>query len=137
MQQLVANQAAQSNGARDGRDARERQMRKFQLVDASALWKKTGSQQHWIIRGRIRHYLGDSPADIQAFVGEAIHVTARVAAQLRSLSDFDVALFRSRTDVSTEGWIMVVDRLELLGCCPLGFRLSCPPITRAWIVCPR
>lgn len=41
MQQLVANQAAQSDGARAGR---ERQMQKSQLDDEAALWKKTGER---------------------------------------------------------------------------------------------
>lgn len=93
LQQLVANHAAQIDGTRGGRDARERQTQKPQLVDEGALWKKTGSQRHWIIRGRIPHHLGESPADMQALVEEKVNVTARVAAQLRSLGDFDVAVF--------------------------------------------
>lgn len=45
---------------------------------------------------------------------ETVNVTARVAAQLRFLGDFDVAVFGPRTEVSTEGWIMNANSLELL-----------------------
>ena len=76
-------------------------MQKSQLVDEAALRKKAGAQRHWILRGRICPDLSDSPADTQAFVGEAVKVTARVAAQIRSLSDIDVALFGPRTGVDT------------------------------------
>ena len=36
---------------------------------------------------------GESPTDIQAFVGESVNVTSRVADQLRSISGLDVAQF--------------------------------------------
>ena len=90
LQQVEANQAAQGDPSRDDSDARERLLQRSQLVDEAALWRKSGPQRPWILRVRIPHVLGDSPAGIQAFVRESINVTARVVAQLRSISDFDV-----------------------------------------------
>ena len=43
-----------------------------------------------LLFGKSQAHYGDSPADIQALVGESVNVTARVAAKLRSVSDFDV-----------------------------------------------
>ena len=80
LQQIVANQAAQGDASRGNRDARERLLQKSQLVDEAALWRKSGPLRHWILRGRIPHIIGDSPADSQAFVGESVNVTARVSA---------------------------------------------------------
>ena len=91
MQQFIENQAAQGGPSRQGGDARERLLQKSQLSEDAAAWKKPNSRKHWFVRGRIPPNIGEAPADIQAFVGEGVHVTARVAAQLRSLSDFDVA----------------------------------------------
>ena len=68
----------------------------------------------WIIRGRILLNLGDSPADLQSFVGEAIHLTANVASQLRSFSSFDVGACGPRVDGPIGHSLMVVDRLDLL-----------------------
>ena len=47
-------------------------------------------------------------------MGESVNVTARVAAQLRPITDFDVSLFGPRTDGPPEGCLMVADRLELM-----------------------
>ena len=71
-------------------------------------------RNHWVIWGRIPPNLGDSPADLQSFVGEAIHVTAKVDDQLRSLSKFDVGLYGPRVDGAVEALLMVADRLDLL-----------------------
>ena len=68
----------------------------------------------WIIRGRIPPNLGDSPADLQSFVGEAIHVTANVASQLRSFSSFDVGAYGPCVDGPIGHSPMVADRLDLL-----------------------
>ena len=48
---------------------------------------------------------------IQALVGEGVHVTARVAAQLRSLSDFDVAQYGPPSHGDFIPDIMIADRL--------------------------
>ncbi|MEO9963863.1 MAG: hypothetical protein ABJF07_26550, partial [Nisaea sp.] len=108
----VANQAAQGDAARDSRDARARNM--SQLVNKAALWKRTGWLRPWLPRDRIPHMLGDSLADIQAFVGEPVNVTARGAAQLRSVSDYGVAQFKPPTDGSSEEWITITDGLEIV-----------------------
>ncbi|MEP5245426.1 MAG: hypothetical protein ABJ111_00040, partial [Alphaproteobacteria bacterium] len=108
------------DASHDSRDARERLLQKSQLVDEAALWRKSGPQRHWILRGRILHDLGDSPARIQAFVGESVNVAARVAAQLRSLGDFDVTQFGPRTDEAPDGCLMVADRLELVRSALIG-----------------
>ena len=97
MQQFIDNQAAQGGPSRQGDDARERLLQKSQLSEDAAAWKKPNSRKHWFVRGRIPPNIGEAPADIQAFVGEGVHVTARVAAQLRSLSDFDVAQYGPRS----------------------------------------
>ena len=47
-------------------------------------------------------------------MGEGVHVTARVAAQLRSLSDFDVAQYGPRSHGDFIPDIMITDRLECL-----------------------
>ena len=91
MQQLVENHAARSGASRYVGDVRERLMQQSQLSVDAGLWNKTSSRRHWLIRGRIPPSLGESPADVQAFVGESVKVTSRVADQLRSLSGFDVA----------------------------------------------
>ena len=57
---------------------------------------------------------GESPTDIQAFVGESVNVTALGHNQLRSLSGFDVAQFGPRSDVPVGDSILIADRLELL-----------------------
>ena len=46
--------------------------------------------------------------------GSRSKVTARVAAQLPSISDFDLTQFGPRTDGVPEGCLMVADRLELV-----------------------
>ena len=68
----------------------------------------------WTIRGRIPSSLRDSPADLQSFVGEAIHVTANVASQLRSFNSFDVGAYGPRVDGPIGHSLMVADRLDLL-----------------------
>ena len=79
MQQLVDNHAARSDASRDVGGVRERLMQKSQLSVDAALWNKTSSRRHWLIRGRISPSLGESPTDLQAFVGESVNVTSRVA----------------------------------------------------------
>lgn len=58
--------------------AGETGLQKSQFIDEGALAHRTGSQRHWILRGRIQLNLnfGDSPADTQAFVGKAVNSTA-------------------------------------------------------------
>ena len=80
MQQFIENQAAQGGPSRQRDDARERLLQKSQLNEDAAAWKKPNSRKHWFVRGRIPPNIGEAPADIQAFVGEGAHVTARVAA---------------------------------------------------------
>ena len=58
--------------------------------------------------------IGKAPADIQAFVGDGVHVTVRVAAQFRSLSDFDVAQYGPRSHGDFISDIMIADHLECL-----------------------
>jgi len=114
MQQFIDNQVAQGGPSRQGDDARERLLQKSQLSEDAAAWKKPNSRKHWFVRGRIPPNIGEAPADIQAFVGEGVHVTARVAAQLRSLSDFDVAQYGPRSHGDFIPDIMIADRLECL-----------------------
>ena len=91
MRQFIDNQAVQGGPSRQGDDARERLLQKSQLTEDAAAWKMHNSRKHWFVRGRFPPNIGEAPADTQAFVGKGVQVTARVAAQLRSLSDFDVA----------------------------------------------
>ena len=114
MQQFIDNQAAQGGPSRQGGDARERLLQKSQLSEDAAAWKKPNSRKHWFVRGRIPPNIGEAPADIRAFVGEGVQVTARVAAQLRSLSDFDVAQYGPRSHGDFIPDIMIADRLECL-----------------------
>ena len=67
--------------------------------------------------------LGDSPADLQSFVGEAIHVTANVASQLRSFSSFVVARF-STLPASTPAMSYIV-RFSIFCIVPV-FPFLCP-----------
>lgn len=65
------------------RDDQESRRRKVQLTDDTTTWKKVHrSRKLWMIRGRISPNLGDTPTDLQSFVGEAIHVAAKVASRL-------------------------------------------------------
>ena len=101
--------------SRDDGDAQERQRQKAQLATELTTWNKVNTARKlWIIRGRIPPNLGDSPADLQSFVGEAIHVTASVASQLRSFSSFDVGAYGPRVDGPIGHSLMVADRLDLL-----------------------
>ena len=101
--------------SRDNGDAQERQRQKAQLATEMTTWNKVNTARKlWIIRGRIPPNFGDSPADLQSFVGEAIHVTANVASQLRSFSFFDVGAYGPRVDGPIGHSLMVADRLDLL-----------------------
>lgn len=94
------NHAARSGASRDDGDVSEDLVQKSQLSDDTALWENTSSRRHWLVRGRIPPGFGEFPADMQAFVGESVNVTAIVADQLWSLSGFDVAYFGPRLDVT-------------------------------------
>ena len=101
--------------SRDDGDAQERQRQQAQLATELATWNKVNTARKlWIIRGRIPPNLGDSPADLQSFVGEAIHVAANLASQLRSFSSFDVGAYGPRVDGPIGHSLMVADRLDLL-----------------------
>ena len=91
LQQLVDNHAARSDALRDVRDVLERLMQKSQLSVDAALWNKTSSRRHWLIRGCIPPNLGESPADVHAFVGESVNVTSHMVDQFRPLSGFEAA----------------------------------------------
>ena len=67
-----------------------------------------------IIRGHTPPNLGDCPADLQSFVGEAIHVTANVACQLQCFSSFDIGAYGPRVDGPIGHLLMVTDRLDFL-----------------------
>ena len=87
LQQFIDNFADRQPAPGDSGDARERHVQKSQLTDdTAALWNEMASTKHWL-RGRIPPHIGDSAADIQFFVGEAVNVTTAVAAQLRAISD--------------------------------------------------
>ena len=99
----------------DDGDAQERQRQKAQLTDDMATWKKIyTARKLWIIRGRIPPNLEDSPADLQLFGGDAVHVTANGASQLRYFISFDVGAYGPRVDGPIGHPIMVADRLDLL-----------------------
>ena len=116
---IILPQVVENNSgpvaSRDDGDARERQRQKAQLTTEMATWNKVNTARKlWIIRGRIPPNLGDSPANLQSFVGEAIHVTANVASQLRSFSFFDVGAYGPRVEGPIMHSLMVADRLDLL-----------------------
>ena len=76
VRQFVENNSGLVATSRDNVDAQERQRRKAQLTTEMSTWDKINTARKlWIIRGRIPPNLGDSPADLQSFVGETIHVT--------------------------------------------------------------
>ena len=84
------------------------------------------SRKHWVLRGRIPPNIGDSAADIQPFVGEAVNVTTAVTTQLRAIIDFDVCAYGPRAEGMVDHPLMVADRLDffrqaLVGSCLLGF----------------
>ena len=85
------------------------------LPSEMVTWNKVNiARKLWIVRGRIPPNLGDFPVDLQSFVGEAIHVTANVASQLRFFSTFDVGTHRSRVDGPIGHSLMIADRRNLL-----------------------
>eukprot|EP00904_Undaria_pinnatifida_P001064 jgi/Undpi1/10959/HiC_scaffold_30.g13260.m1 len=88
LRQFVENNSGRVAAARDDGDAQERQRQKVQLTTEMATWNKS-------------------------FVGEAIHVTANVASQLRSFSSFDVKAYGPRVDGPIGHSLMVADRLDL------------------------
>ena len=100
---------------RNDGDAQERQRQKAQLATEMANWNKVNiARKLWIIRGGIPPNLGDSPADLQSFVEEAIHVAANVASLLRSFSSFDVGAFGTHVHGPIGHSLMVADRLDFL-----------------------
>ena len=114
VRQFMENNAGRV-ASRDDGDAQEQQRQKAQLATEMTTWNKVNTARKlWIIRGRIPPNLGDSPADLQSFVGEAIHVTANVASQLRLFSSFDVGAYGPRVDGPIGHSLMVADRLDLL-----------------------
>ena len=114
LQQFIDNFADQQPAPRDSGDARERHVQKSQLPDDTALWKHMTSRKHWVLRGRIPPNIGDSAADIQSFVCEAVNVTTAVATQLRAISDFDVRPYGPRAEGMVDYLLMVADRLDFL-----------------------
>ena len=67
-----------------------------------------------MLRGRIPPNIGDSAADIQSLVGEAVNVTTAVATQLCAISDFDVRAYGPRAERMVDHLLMVADRLDFL-----------------------
>ena len=67
-----------------------------------------------MLRGRIPPNIGDSAADIQSLVGEAVNVTTAVATQLRAISVFDVRAYGPRAEGMVDHLLMVADRLDFL-----------------------
>ena len=114
LQQLKGNFADRQPAPRGSGDARERHVQKSQLTDDSVLWKNMASRKHWALRGRIPPNIGDSAADIQSFIGEAVNVTTAVATQLRVISDFDVLAYGPRAEGMVNHLLMVADRLDFL-----------------------
>ena len=115
VRQCVDNYSGRVAASRDDGDAQERQRHKAQLTTEMAMWNKVNTvRKLWIIRGRIPPNLRNSPADLQSFVGEATHVTANVASQLRSFSSVDVGAYGPRVEGPIGQSIMVADRLDLL-----------------------
>ena len=96
LQRVIDNFADRQPAPRDSGDARERHVQTSQLFDDTVLWKKMVPRKHWVLRGCIPPSIGDSAADIQSFVDEAVNVTTAVATQLRAISDFGVRAYGSR-----------------------------------------
>ena len=67
-----------------------------------------------MLRGRILPNIGDSAADIQSFVGEAVNATTSVAIQPRAIIDFDVRAYGPREEGIFDHLLMVADRLNFL-----------------------
>ena len=79
-----------------------------------ATWNKVNTARKlWTTRGRISPNLEDCPADLQSFVGEAIHVAANVTSQLQSLSSFNVGAYEPGVNGPIGHSLMVADRLGL------------------------
>ena len=112
--QFIDNFADRQPAPRDSGDATERHVQRSQLTDDTALWKNMASRKHWVLRGRIPPNIGDSAADIQSFVGEAVNVRTSVVTQLRAISDFDVRAYGPRAEGMVDHLLMVADRLDFL-----------------------
>ena len=115
-QSVVNVGAAASNGESPaaGKSAREKQMRKLELGNDVAMWRKLGSRRQWVLRGRIPTATGESVADLQALLGDILEETPEVAQQLRSMGGFDMLLFRPRMGAGSGHEVPVVDRFDLL-----------------------
>ena len=114
LQHFIDNLADRQPAPRDSGDARERHVQRSLLTDDTALWKKMASRKHWVLRGCIPPNIGDSAADIQSFVGEAVNVTTAVTTQLRAISDFDVRAYGPRAEGMVDHLLMIADRLDFL-----------------------
>ena len=99
----------------DSGDAREPNVQTFQPTnDDTTLWKNVPSRKHWLLRGGLPLNLGELAAHTQSFVGEAVNVTAVVAAPLRVVSDFDVAANGPRAEGTVDYLLVVAYRLDFL-----------------------
>ena len=95
--QFVEKSSGRVAASQDDGDALERHRQKAQMTTELATWNKMNTTRKlWIIRVRIPPNLGDSPADLQSFVGEAIYVTANVASQFRSFGSLGVRAYGPR-----------------------------------------
>ena len=115
LRQFIENNSGRTAASRDDGDAREGQRQKAQLTDDMATWKNVNTARKlWIIGERIPPNLWDSPADLQSFVGEAIHVTANMASQLRYFNSFEFGAYGSRVGGPIGHPLTVTDLLDLV-----------------------
>lgn len=113
-QQSIDKHADRAAAWWDCGDAWERQLQKSQPNNNSAPWQEMPSRQHRPPRAHLPPNLGTSSVHLQPFVGENVHATVRVAAELRTINDFVVSLYGLRTDGHVGHLFMVADRLDFL-----------------------
>ena len=106
LQQFIDNFADQQP-ARRTVGTRGSAMSKSRTQLTTLRYGKYAPRKHWLLRERIPPIIGDSAADVQSFVGEAVNVTTAVATQLREISDFDVRANRPRAEGMVDHLLML------------------------------
>ena len=110
---IMARQFIENNtgrvASRNDSDTLERQRQTAQLATEMTTWNKVNTARKlWIIGSRVPLNLGDSPADLQSLVGEAIHESANAASLLRSFTSFDVGAPAWTGPSGTPSWSVTV-----------------------------
>ena len=91
---LVPVPSPWGGGAGGGANAPSRSNAKEEARREATIWQATHNQTLWVLRGQRGPEPGPQKEDLQGLMGDIVHVTGDVLAQMRAFSSFDVKSFR-------------------------------------------